>query len=140
MLQKTVGDPDIPQASVSFMFYLFRALEICVWYEKTDDLWNLWRQMIKDNLTTCVENDTDARSDCHAWAALMCYEMPTVMLGVRPAAPGFAKVHIAPQAGKLQSAEGDIITPRGTVHVAWEKDIQGKIMPHAQLPDGMESV
>ena len=140
MLQKTVGDPDIPQASVSFMFYLFRALEICVWYEKTDDLWNLWRQMIKDNLTTCVENDTDARSDCHAWAALMCYEMPTVMLGVRPAAPGFAKVHIAPQADKLQSAEGDVITPRGMVHVAWKKDSQGKITLHAQLPDGMESV
>ena len=140
MLQKTVGDPDIPQASVSFMFYLFRALEICVWYEKTDDLWNLWRQMIKDNLTTCVENDTDARSDCHAWAALMCYEMPTVMLGVRPAAPGFAKVHIAPQADKLQSAEGNVITPRGMVHVAWKKDSQGKITLHAQLPDGMESV
>ena len=140
MLQKTVGDPDIPQASVSFMFYLFRALEICGWYEKTDDLWNLWRQMVRDNLTTCVENDTDARSDCHAWAALMCYEMPAVMLGVRPAAPSFAKVHIAPQAGKLQSAEGDVITPRGTVHVAWEKDSRGKLVLYHQLPDGMEIV
>ena len=70
----------------------------------------------------------------------MCYEMPTVMLGVRPAVPGFAKVHIAPQVGKLQSAEGDVITPRGTVHVAWEKDSRGKLVLYHQLPDGIEIV
>ncbi|WP_291224501.1 hypothetical protein [Gemmiger sp.] len=45
--------------------------------------------MVENHLTTCVENDTDTRSDCHAWGALLCYELPAVILGVRPAAPGF---------------------------------------------------
>ena len=139
MLQICVGDPDIPQSSVSFMFYLFRALEVCGWYEKTDDLWDLWRQMVRNNMTTCVENDTDERSDCHAWASLMCYEVPAVVLGVRPATPGFGKVHITPLAGKLTAAKGDVITPKGFVNVEWTKDGDGLNLSYT-LPEGLETV
>ena len=138
-LQSAVGDPDLPQASVSFAFYLFRALEECGWYEKTDDLWNLWRKMVRDNLTTCVENDTDERSDCHAWASLMCYEMPAVILGVRPAEPGFGKVLISPQAGVLTEACGEVITPKGLVKVAWKKDENGMCRVNYELPEGLEA-
>ena len=138
-LQAAVGDPDLPQASVSFAFYLFRALEVCGWYEKTDDLWDLWRQMVRDNLTTCVENDTDARSDCHAWASLMCYEMPAVILGVRPAEPGFGKVLISPLAGALTEACGEVITPKGLVRVAWKKDENGMCRVDYELPEGLEA-
>ena len=138
MLKTAVGDPELAQASVAFAFYLFRALEKCGWYEKTDELWELWRQMLRDNMTTCVENDTDARSDCHAWASLLCYEMPAVILGVRPAAPGFAKVKLNPQMGVLSEAEGDVITPKGVVHVAWKKRKDGSCRLDYRLPAGME--
>ena len=137
MLETTVGKDNIPQASVAFMFYLFRALERCGWYEKTDELWNVWRQMVNDHLTTCVENDTDARSDCHAWGSLLCYELPAVILGVQPAAPGFRAVRIAPQAGTLREASGDVITPHGAVHVEWQKDADNALHLHYTLPEGM---
>lgn len=136
-LQAIVGDPEIPQASVAFMFYLFRALEKCGWYEKTDELWELWRQMVRNNMTTCVENDTDARSDCHAWASLLCYELPAVILGVRPTEPGFAAVSLVPSCGRLREASGDVITPRGLVHVSWKKDKNGKCDMTYTLPEGM---
>ena len=137
MLQATVGNPDLAQSSVSFMFYLFRALELCGWYEQTDVQWELWRQMVRDNLTTCVENDTDARSDCHAWASLLCYELPAVTLGVRPTAPGFASIHIAPQMGALDAAKGDVITPKGIVHVEWTRGADGSCQLKYTLPDGI---
>lgn len=139
MLQATVGNPELAQSSVSFMFYLFRALEIVDWYDKTDELWDLWRQMVKNNMTTCVENNTDERSDCHAWASLMCYELPAVILGVRPIAPGFARVKIAPQMGRLTEAEGDIITPKGFAHVEWKKALDGGCKLHYTLPEGVEA-
>ena len=96
-----------PGSSAGFCcvhFSLFRALERCGWYEKTDDLGEIWRQMVENHLTTCVENDTDTRSDCHAWEALLCYELPAVILGVRPAALGFQKVRIEPQVGTFRRA------------------------------------
>ena len=137
MLQTAVGDPKLPQASVAFSFYLFRALEISDWYEKTDELWGLWRRMVRDKMTTCVENDTDARSDCHAWASLICYELPAVILGVRPAAPGFASVSIKPQIGALTESHGDVITPKGVVHVEWKKATDGSCDMQYVLPKGI---
>ncbi|MBR1758154.1 MAG: hypothetical protein IJ744_05420 [Lachnospiraceae bacterium] len=137
MLQATVGNAELPQASVAFAFYLFRALEKCSWYEKTDELWNLWRQMLRDQMTTCVENDTDARSDCHAWASLMCYELPAVILGVRPTSPGFATVSLAPQMGALTQACAEVITPKGMIQVEWKKEADGNCQLHYTLPEGI---
>ena len=108
--------------------------------KETEDLWEIWRRMVRNNMTTCVENDTDERSDCHAWASLMCYELPSVTLGVRPAAPGFTKVHIAPQMGRLSSASGDVITPKGIVHVEWHRNADGGCDLSYTLPEGMEAV
>ena len=139
-LERAVGDPLLPQASVAFAFYLFRALEKCGLYEKTDILWELWRQMLRDNMTTCVENDTDARSDCHAWASLLCYELPAVILGVRPTAPGFAAVSLSPKMGTLTHAQGEVVTPKGMIRVAWERAADGGCNLRYSLPQGMEIV
>lgn len=140
LLHATVGNTAFAQPSVSFMFYLFRAMEICGIYEETDSQWDLWRRMLANHLSTCVENGTDERSDCHAWASLICYELPTVSLGVRPAAPGFEKVRIAPVPGALTSASGDVVTPKGMVHVEWKKKDDGSLDLSYTLPDGMEAV
>lgn len=137
-LDMTVGNPDFAQSSVAFMYYLFRAMELCGSYGRTDGLWEQWRQMLRENMTTCVENGTDKRSDCHAWGSLMCYEIPAAILGVRPAAPGFEKARIAPQMGKLAMAKGDVITPKGFVHVEWEKRPDGSCDMKYELPEGME--
>ena len=140
MLELTVGNPKFPQASVSYMFYLFRALEIAGWYEKTEELWELWRKMVREHMSTCVENGTDGRSDCHAWASLILYELPAVVLGVRPASPGFKSIRIAPAAGYLKSASGDVITPKGKVHVAWKKNADGTLDIRAEVPEGIRRV
>ena len=140
MLHATVGNPDLAQASVSFMFYLFRAMEIAGCYEETDIQWNRWREMVDNHLTTCVENDTDARSDCHAWASLALYELPAVVLGVRPVKPGFAQVHIEPQMGAFSHASGDVITSKGMVHVEWKKCEDGTCEMSCTVPDGIEAV
>ncbi|MGI6056832.1 MAG: alpha-L-rhamnosidase C-terminal domain-containing protein [Bilifractor sp.] len=137
MLEETVGNSCFPQASVSYMFYLFRALEITGLYDRTDALWELWRKMVREHMSTCVENGVDGRSDCHAWASLILYEIPATVLGVRPSAPGYASVRIAPVAGYLTEAAGDVITPRGTVHVEWKKGADGTLKVDAKAPEGV---
>lgn len=125
------------QCSVAMMYYLFRALEKCDLYEKTDELWELWREMVRNHMTTCAEDSLRSRSDCHAWGALALYELPSVILGVRPAEPGYKKVTIRPVCGKLEWAQGEVITPKGSVEVSWKKK-KGKTELEAKAPKGIE--
>ena len=126
ILLKTLREPEnYAQCSVAMMLYLFRALEMCNLYEETDTLWNTWRQMVQMHLTTCAEDMIRSRSDCHAWGALALYELPSVILGVRPVLPGYAAVEVRPVPGRLTWAEGTVFTPKGSVSVKWKKTATG---------------
>ena len=109
------------QCSVAMMFYLFRALEKCNLYGETNELWDVWRDMIKKNLTTCEEDPVTSRSDCHAWGALILFELPSVLLGIRPTAPGYSEMTLNPRFGHLDWAEGTVSTPKGPVYVSWNR-------------------
>lgn len=116
-LEKTFGVKGIPQCSVSMSFYLLLAFKEVDWLEKADEMWNMWRQMVQNNMTTCVENSTDERSDCHAWGALILYALPAVYLGIRPTKPGFAAYEQYPSMGHLEWIKGEVVTPAGTITV-----------------------
>lgn len=126
------------QCSVAMAFYLFRALEQTGLYEKTDSCWDLWRDMLKKNLTTCVEDNVNQRSDCHAWGAAILYELPSAVLGVRPAAPGYEKISVCPSAGTLNWAKGQVITKHGIVHIQWKKKDDGSLDLQYTAPEGVE--
>jgi hypothetical protein len=121
-LLKRSLEEQMPKCSVAMALYLFRALEKADMYDETNALWNPWRDMVKTNLTTCVENNVEARSDCHAWGALILHELPAVTLGVRPAKPGFEEIIIRPVPGYMDWARGSVITPKGKVDVSWKKE------------------
>ena len=115
-------DRRIAQCSVAMSFYLYRALEKVGLYRYTDRYWEIWRQMVRSGCTTCVEAEGYSRSECHAWGALALYELPSVVLGVRPAAPGYEKIEIRPVPGYLTHASGVAMTPRGPIGVTWKKE------------------
>ena len=55
---------------------------------------------------------------------------------IEPAEPGFRKVRIRLEPGYMTSAEGDVSSPYGIIHVQWEiKD--GKLQKSCRLPKGM---
>lgn len=110
------------QCSVAMVYYLFRALEKTGMYELTESYWNIWQRMIDKYTTTCVEDEVQERSECHAWGALILYELPSVILGIRPSAPGYEKMEVKPVPGYLKSARGQVITPKGMVNVEWYRE------------------
>jgi len=120
-LQRTIEQPtQFAQCSVAMSFYLFAALKEVGLYSKSNQYWQIWRNMLAKNATTSVEAEAGERSECHAWGALALYELPTTILGVAPAAPGYKKVAIKPTPGYLKWAKGVVETPRGPVKVAWK--------------------
>ena len=135
-LQQSMNDPiKYAQCSVAMSYYLYRALEKAGMYEQTEKCWDLWRQMVKDNLTTCVEDGVNGRSDCHAWGSLILFELPAIVLGVHPAAPGYEQIAVSPVPGYIDWAEGEVITPKGLMKVVWKKDKYGKLDVQYQLKE-----
>ena len=126
-IEKTLNDTEkYSQCSIAMMYYLFRALEKCQSYGPTYGLWDIWDNMVENHLTTCAEDQLGERSDCHAWGALALYELPAVILGVRPGKPGYEEIVINPNTSTLSWAKGSVITPKGIVKVEWKKKINGK--------------
>lgn len=126
--------------SLPMVFYQLRALEKTGLYHLCNDIMERWRTMLKLNLSTTLEHDSpnQQRSDCHAWASIPMYEMTAVMLGIRPAEPGYASVSFSPVPGYLQWAEGDVITPKGMIHASWKLE-NGEIVKSIKLPEGLKA-
>jgi hypothetical protein len=126
-LEKSLLEAGFARCSVAMNFYLFRALEQTGLYAYTERCWDIWRGMVENHCTTCVEAEFYARSECHAWGALALYELPSVVLGVRPAAPGYSRISVRPAAAYMRSASGKVHTPAGDLEVSWVKAEDGKI-------------
>lgn len=133
LLETLVNKAAYAQCSVAMMYYLFRALEKCNLYEQTQRLWDSWKIMLYNHMTTCAEDPLQSRSDCHAWGALALYEFPSVILGVRPLAPGYSKFEIRPYTKYLSEASGSVITPIGKISVRWEK-VNDSVYLEVDLP------
>ena len=83
--------------------------------ERADQMWDMWRKMLDNQMTTCVENSTDERSDCHAWGALILYALPALYLGIRPIRPGFAEYRQSTDLGHLSWIRGEAVIPGGKI-------------------------
>lgn len=110
----------VAQCSFCMQYFLFRALEKAGLYEVSRVQWQLWEQMLRLGVTTWPEDPVTWRSDCHAWSAVPLQELMTRGVGLRPAEPGFTRVHIAPRMYWLEECEGSCMTPYGRISVAWE--------------------
>jgi len=71
--------------------------------------WEAWDAQFKKNLTWN-----------HAWGAVPANILARFVLGVRPAAPGYSKITIAPQPGGLAWVRGKVPTAVGPVAVKIE--------------------
>ena len=140
LMERALDDDGLAKCTVAFSFYLFRALEKAGLYRRTRELWEPWREMVKNHLTTCMESNDNPRSDCHGWGALLLYELPCVILGVRPALPGYAAVTVAPTPGYLDRAEGSVCTPAGMIDVSWERGEDGSLRLSVKAPEGVEII
>jgi hypothetical protein len=90
-------------------------------------------------LTTWPEHPDPSRSDCHAWSAHPALDLLRVVAGVRPDAPGFARVRIAPSPGSLTALSAVHPHPKGDIRVAYE--ISGPTLTASvDLPEGVEGV
>lgn len=138
-------DEVVPVGSPWFLFF---TLETLFKHGYADDAFTIlreqWNRMLEKGATTFWETFPGyigghwSRSLCHGWSAAPAYFLSTQVLGVTPAAPGYARIRIAPKPWNLRWARGVVPTPRGPVSVAWSRDNAGKLAVEYHAPEGCE--
>jgi hypothetical protein len=88
--------------------------------------WEAWDMKYKPNL------DWN-----HAWGTAPLNVTARYLLGVRPVKPGFGKVLIQPQLGRLKWAEAMIPTIRGSIHLRIDRMDAGGMEVKFSLPANM---
>ena len=118
-LDALLATPGLAQAQPMYwMHYLFEAFHACGCGERLLPLLSHWHALIDETqLRTPYEMYEPARSDCHAWGSHPLFHLHATIAGIRPAAPGFARVRIAPAPGHLRRVRSRLPHPRGWIEV-----------------------
>ncbi len=136
LINGLLNDPDLHRTTISFTHYLFETYRMLGRMDKIYERLGLWFELNGLGFKTTLEMPEPSRSDCHGWGAHPIYHYFASILGIRPAAPGFATVSIEPQIGPLTHAKGRLVHPRGfiTADLRVENgDLRGSI----ELPEGV---
>lgn len=128
--------PDLARTTIYFTHYLFETFHALGRGDALLDRMSLWFDLAERGLKTTVEMPEPTRSDCHAWGAHPLFHYYASLLGIRPAAPGFAQVEITPQLGPLTSASGTLPHPKGEIAVRLERNGDG-LRGEIALPPGV---
>ncbi len=137
VLNRTLSDSSLIQATFYFKFYLFRAIKKTGMADRYFELLEPWFVMLDKGLTTFAEKPDPVRSDCHAWSASPNYDLLALVAGITPSAPGFKKVAIAPALGNLEYIRVAIPHPQGMLRIDLAKTTNNGIRGSIRLPPGI---
>lgn len=135
LMNRVALDDTLIQCSIYFRYYLHAALKQAGLGDRYLEMLGPWRTQLSLGLTTWAETGEPTRSDCHAWGASPNIELLRTVLGVDSGAPGFRRVVVHPNLGKLQQVSGAVPHPRGEVRVKLARKgsgLEGEIV----LPEG----
>lgn len=80
------------------------------------------------------------RSLCHGWASGPTAWLSEHVLGVKILEAGCQKIRLEPHLGDLEWVEGSFPTPKGVIHMRYEKNESGGITSTVNIPDGIQLV
>jgi alpha-L-rhamnosidase len=136
VFEKMIADSSLAPASIYFRAYTNAALREVGLGDRYLEMLAPWREILKNGLTTWAETADPARSDCHAWGASPNFELLRTVAGIDSMAPGFARVRVAPNLGKLTEVHARMPHPKGEIAVTLVRRA-GKLTADVELPAGI---
>jgi hypothetical protein len=125
----------LAKATISASYYLLEALFLHRQEAEFHRRLDFWRKLPALGFTSTPEGPEPSRSDAHpAWHTLGS------IAGIRPAAPAFAQVRIAPLVGPLLHFEATAAHPRGTIQLRYRRSSEAESHFVAVLPDGITGI
>ena len=90
--------------------------------------WNVFLEAGETTWPECWQGGTR----CHGWSSTPTRDLITHVLGIAPAEPGFASVHVHPSLGDLDWARATVPSPHGPITV--EAHADGRIDVDSPVP------
>jgi hypothetical protein len=129
--------PFLAQSTIYFRAYTNAALREAGVGDRYLDMLEPWHEMLADGLTTWAEwNGADSRSDCHGWGASPNFELLRTVAGIDSMEPGFKRVRVAPNPGRLEQIDARMPHPKGLVQVKLSHKEKG-LSAEVDLPIGV---
>jgi hypothetical protein len=135
LMNRALTDTTLTRPTVYWQFYQFEALQAAGLGKDYLENLNLWKTMLRAGVTTWPETSLRSRSECHAWGASPNYHLYTITAGIRPAAPGFEAVTIAPQLQEGKVLQCEYPHPNGVIRLDLRRE-DGKLRGTVDLPVG----
>jgi hypothetical protein len=138
LINRVLDDSSLTmESAMYFSYYLHSAVAEAGAGDRYLSLLDNWRRSLKLGFTTFPEFAPETtRSDCHAWSAHPLVHIFRTILGVDSAAPGFKKVVIRPNLGKLTRVSGAIPHPNGEIAASFRLQ-GGRLSVEVALPQGV---
>ncbi len=136
VLDRVLGDASLVPASAYFGFYLAEALHTARESHRYPAFLDQWRGYLDQGCTTWPEQPGETRSDCHAWSSSPNYHLPSLIAGIRPAAPGFREVSVRPADLADFPYVAIVPTPHGEITVDCAVG-GGELVYTITLPEGV---
>ncbi|NLO72537.1 MAG: alpha-L-rhamnosidase [candidate division WS1 bacterium] len=136
IVQGLLEGSDLARTTIYFSHYLFEAYRLLGRMDRLLERMRTWFDLPGQGFRTTLEHGEPSRSDCHAWGAHPLFHYRATILGVRPAAPGFRRVHLAPQLGPLEWARARVPHPRGEIGANLRVEGQ-RLTGEIVLPEGV---
>ncbi|MBD3421004.1 MAG: Bacterial alpha-L-rhamnosidase [Chitinivibrionales bacterium] len=109
----------LSKATVYFAYYVHEALSFLGKGAELLPRFARWKVLDKMGFKTPIEQPEPSRSDCHGFASHPLFHMHATLAGIRPDAPGFRAVRIAPQVGPLREIHCRSPHPDGVIAVQY---------------------
>ena len=143
-IMKIMMDPAsdiVREGSPYFSHYVVEAMRHAGADEEAMKYTSRWAEMLDWGATTFWEVWNTGSSLAHGWSAEPTYDLSKYVLGVYPAAPGFAKVAIEPPrvgGADIKFASGVVPTPHGDITVDWRRgDKPASFTQTVAIPEGV---
>ena len=157
--QKVLSHPDKYRITPYYNFYVISAMADAGHYQAALDwIRKYWGGMIRRGATSFWEAynlglpqhgwHRMLRADfgqgyfvslAHGWSSGPTIWLMEEILGIKPTAPGFARVSIRPELADLKWANGSEPTPRGVIKVRYHAGPGGRFIASIDLPPGTEA-
>jgi alpha-L-rhamnosidase len=139
-LHNLLTDRKLHRATVYFSYYLFEVLHRFQRHDLLMEKLAFWKNLVDVGFKTPVEKPEPSRSDCHAWGAHPLFHFHASLAGVRPDAPGFGHVRVAPHPAGLTTLQSHLPHPRGFVDVDLAFADESTVVGRVDLPPSTAGV